>query len=158
MHWCYCHLFMRAETVLYSSFHLLITMVYKPSKFLKNKWIDPCNFHYNFGFDDPIIFISWRLITLQYCSGFCHTMTWISHGFTCIPHPDPPSHLPVYPIPLGLPSAPGPTLFKENVPVRANFHISSYSFWKYQVPWSCFSWGSSNKWLDLIFFLSRWWV
>ena len=27
-------------------------------------------------------------------------MTWISHGVTCIPHPDPP-------IPLGLPSAPG---------------------------------------------------
>ena len=36
------------------------------------------------------IFISWRLISLQYCSGFCHTLTWISHGFTCIPHPDPP--------------------------------------------------------------------
>ena len=27
-------------------------------------------------------FFSWRLITLQYCSGFCHTLTWISHGFT----------------------------------------------------------------------------
>ena len=48
------------------------------------------------------IFISWRLITLQYCSSFCHTLTWISHGFTCIPHPDPPSHLPLHPIPLGL--------------------------------------------------------
>ena len=32
-------------------------------------------------------FIHWRLITLQYCSGFCHTLTWISHGFICIPHP-----------------------------------------------------------------------
>ena len=32
--------------------------------------------------------ISWRLITLQYCSGFCHTLKWISHGFTCAPHPD----------------------------------------------------------------------
>ena len=41
----------------------------------------------------PFIFISWRLITLQYCSGFHHTLTWISHGFTYIPHPDPPSHL-----------------------------------------------------------------
>ena len=49
-----------------------------------------------------IYFISWRLITLQYCSGFCHTLTWISHGFTCIPYLDPPSHLPLYPIPLGL--------------------------------------------------------
>ena len=38
------------------------------------------------------IFISWRLITLQSC--FCHTLTWISHGFTCVLHPDPPSRLP----------------------------------------------------------------
>ena len=27
-------------------------------------------------------FISWRLITSQHCSGFCHTLTWISHGVT----------------------------------------------------------------------------
>ena len=40
--------------------------------------------------------ISWKLITLQYCSGFCHTLTWISHGFTCFPHPDPPSRLPLF--------------------------------------------------------------
>ena len=39
-----------------------------------------------------IYFISWRLITLQYCGGFCHTLKWISHGFTCVPPPDPPSH------------------------------------------------------------------
>ena len=52
---------------------------------------------------------SWRLISLQHCSGFCHTFTWISHGFTCIPHPDPPSHLPLHPIPPGLPSVPGPS-------------------------------------------------
>ena len=52
------------------------------------------------------IFISWRLMTLQYCSGFCHTLTWISHGFTCVPHPDPPSRLLPHPIRLGLPSAP----------------------------------------------------
>ena len=38
-------------------------------------------------------FISWRLITLQYCSGFCHTLTWISHGFTCVPQPDSSSLL-----------------------------------------------------------------
>ena len=43
------------------------------------------------------IFISWRLITLQYCSGFCHTLTWISHGFTCVPYPDPPSRSPLPP-------------------------------------------------------------
>ena len=58
-------------------------------------------------------FISWRLITIQYCSGFCHTLKWISHGFTCVPHPDPPSHLPLHPIPLGLPSAPNHCLYTD---------------------------------------------
>ena len=52
------------------------------------------------------IFSSWRLITLQYCSGFCHTLTWISHGFTCVPYPNPPFCLPPHPILLGLPSTP----------------------------------------------------
>ena len=43
------------------------------------------------------IFISWKLITLQYCSGFCHTLSWISHGFTNVPHPDPlPTSLPIF--------------------------------------------------------------
>ena len=50
---------------------------------------------------------NWRLITLQYCSGFCHTLTWISHGCTCVSHPEPPSHLPPHPMPQGHPSAPG---------------------------------------------------
>ena len=62
---------------------------------------------FTFLFIYLFIFISWRLINLQYCSGFCHTLKWISHGFTCVPHPDPPSHLPLHTIPLGLPSAPG---------------------------------------------------
>ena len=71
------------------------------------------------------IFISWRLITLQYCSGFCHTLTWISCGFTCIPHPDPPSHLPLHPIPLGLSSAPGPSIETCILP-----RVKQYSFLK----------------------------
>ena len=54
------------------------------------------------------IFISWRLITLQYCSGFCHTLTWISHEFTGVPHPEPPSRLLPHPIPLGLPQYTSP--------------------------------------------------
>ena len=70
--------------------------------------VGPENLHF-LSFFFSFIFISCRLISLQYCSGFCYTLTWISHGFTCIPHPEPPSHLPLYPIPLGLPSAPGPS-------------------------------------------------
>ena len=75
-----------------------------------------------------IYFYSWRLITLQSCSGFCHTLTWISHGFTCIPHPDSPSHLPLHPIPLGLPSAPGPSACLMHPTWAADlFHPWSYA-------------------------------
>ena len=41
---------------------------------------------------------------------FCHTSTWIRHGCTRVPHPEPPSHLPLHPIPLGHPSAPAPSI------------------------------------------------
>ena len=44
-----------------------------------------------------INYFNWRLITLQYCSGFCHTLTWISHEWTCVPHPERPFHLPSIP-------------------------------------------------------------
>ena len=64
------------------------------------------DFLFHSFFFPPFIFIHWRLITLQYYSGFCYTLTWISYGFTCVPHPNPLSHLPLHPIPLGLPSAP----------------------------------------------------
>ena len=56
--------------------------------------------------DVLFIYFSWRLITLQYCSSFCHTLLWISHGCTCVPILNPPSHLPPHPIPQGHPSAP----------------------------------------------------
>ena len=52
------------------------------------------------------VYFNWRLITLQYCSGFCHTFTWISHGWTCAPHPEPQSHIHPHPISQGHASAP----------------------------------------------------
>ena len=30
-----------------------------------------------------------RTLFFLYHSGFCRTLTWISHGFICVPHPDP---------------------------------------------------------------------
>ena len=51
-----------------------------------------------------IYLFNWRLITLQYCGGFCHTLTWISHGCTCV-FPIL-NHLLPHPIPQGHPSAP----------------------------------------------------
>ena len=41
---------------------------------------------------------------------FCHTLTWICHECTCVPHPEPPSQIPPHPIPLGHPSAPAPSI------------------------------------------------
>ena len=41
---------------------------------------------------------------------FCHTSTWIRHRYTCVPHLEPPSHLPPHTIPLGPPSAPAPSI------------------------------------------------
>ena len=52
-----------------------------------------------------LIYFNWRPITLKYCGGFCHTLTWISHGCTCVPHSEPPSQLSPHPIPQGCLSA-----------------------------------------------------
>ena len=41
------------------------------------------------------------------CSKFCHTLKWNGLEFTCLPHPIPPSHLPLHPLP------PGPLFFTE---------------------------------------------
>ena len=50
------------------------------------------------------IYFNWRLITLQYCSGFfSHALTWVSHGCTCVPHPEPLCQLPPHPILQGCP-------------------------------------------------------
>ena len=54
-----------------------------------------------FFFFFKLIYFNWRLITLQYFSGFCHTLTWISHASMCPPSWTPPPH----PILLGHPSA-----------------------------------------------------
>ena len=62
-----------------------------------------------FIFFFSFIFISWRLISLQYCSGFVIHWHESAMDLHVSPIPIPPSHLPLHPIPLGLPSAPGPS-------------------------------------------------
>ena len=78
------------------------------------------NSPYSFFFFNLFIYFNWRLITLQYCGGFCHTLTWISHGCTCVSHPGPPSHLPHHSIPQGCPS----TSVLSSV-----FHASTLDWW-----------------------------
>ena len=86
------------------------------------------------------IYFNWRLITLWYCSGFCHTFTWISHGCTCIPHPEPPSHLPPHPIPQGHPSEPALSTLSHasNLDWRSISYMTIYIF-------QCYSLKSSHS-------------
>ena len=67
---------------------------------------------------------------MQYCSGFCHTFTWISHGCTCVPHPELPTLLPPHPIPLGHPSAPALSTLPHasNLDWRSISHMIIYMF------------------------------
>ena len=77
-----------------------------------------------------LFFLNWRLITLQYCGGFCHTFTWISHGCTCVPCPEPPSHLSPHPIPQGHPNAPALSTLSHasNLDWRSVSHLVIYMF------------------------------
>ena len=86
---------------------------------LSKSWLSDVLVRSPFFYAINFVFLSFYLLWVYYvilfltfffyCSGFCHTLKWISHVFTCVPHPDPPSHIPLHPIPLGLPSAPGPS-------------------------------------------------
>ena len=59
---------------------------------------------------------------------FWHTLTWIRHGCRRVPHPEPLSHLPPHPIPMGHPSAPAPsTLYlASNLDWRFVSHMIMY--------------------------------
>ena len=85
-----------------------------------------------------LIYFNWRLIILQYCSLFCDTLTWISHGYTCIPHPEPPSHLLPHPIPQGHSSAPALSTLSHssNLDWLPISHMIIYMFQCYSLKWS----------------------
>ena len=56
------------------------------------------------------IFKNFTLFFFTILYWFCHTSTWIRHGCTWVPNPEPPSHLPPHTIFLGHPSAPAPSI------------------------------------------------
>ena len=74
-----------------------------------------------FGVPDSFFFNLWYFIlfflififTLFYFTilyWFCHTLTWIRHGYTRVPNPEPSSHLPPHIISLDHPHAPAPSV------------------------------------------------
>ena len=81
------------------------------------------------------IYFNWKLITLQYCTGFCNTLTWISHGCTCVPHFEPPSHLPPHPILQGHPSPPALSALSHalNLDWWCISHMIMYMFQCYSI-------------------------
>ena len=68
-----------------------------------------------------IIFI-WRIIAVQYCFGFCHTSTWISHRYTYVP-PSWSSLLPLNPFPLLLVVTEPRFEFPEYISIGCLFYI-----------------------------------
>ena len=61
---------------------------------------------------NPFFFLIF-ILTLLYFTilyWFCHTLTWIHHGYTCVPKYEPSSHLPPHNISLGHPCAPAPSM------------------------------------------------
>ena len=83
------------------------------------------------------------IITFLICSEFCHTLKWNVLEFTCLPHPDPPSHLPLHPLPPGLtPSSKQLRLLNHVYPeaeeVWARVKVKESNIWVPMVPWNQF--------------------
>ena len=83
-----------------------IELVFLPEMFaIIGQW-NYLDLQFSFFFFFGLIYFNWRLITLKYCTGFCYTLTWISHRCSCVSLPEPRSYLPPHPILQGHPSAP----------------------------------------------------
>ena len=78
-----------------------------------------------------IFFFSFFLflkVTILYW--FCQILKWICHRYTCVPHPEPSSLLPLHTIPLGRPSAPAPSI--QYRASNLDWRLVSYMSWVYQ--------------------------
>ena len=121
-------------------------------------WIFKCYFFLN---------VNWRLITLQYCDGFYHAFTWISHGCTCVPHPEPPFHLPPHSTRQGHPSAPalsaqsiepGLAIYftYDNIHVSMLFSNHSTLAFSHRVLFDFFKYRASNIFMRKIPWRRKW--
>ena len=96
-------------TYLFSSPHLLVLFLFPLCKTLEV---------FFFFFFTYFFFLEANYFTILYW--FCHTLTWVHHRCTCVPHPGPPSPLPPHTIPQGHPSAPAQSIL---------YHASNLDWW-----------------------------
>ena len=74
--------------------------------FTQPKWTRQRLFQHKHTF----FFLIFTLFCFTILYWFCHTLTWISHGCTWVPIPEPPSHLPLHIISLDHPRVPAPSV------------------------------------------------
>ena len=65
---------------------------------------------------------------------FCHTSACIHHRYTHVPHPETPFLLPPHTIPLGGPSAPGPSILYNSL--NLDWWFISYMILHVSMPFS----------------------
>ena len=78
-----------------------------------------------------LLYFNWRIITFQYCDGFCHISTGMCHGCACVPWSwMTPSQNPPQPVPLRCPRAPalGVLLYASNLHCSSTLHTAIYMF------------------------------
>ena len=82
------------------------------------------------------IYFNWRMITFQYCAGFCHKAVWIGHRYTSVPSIQ---HTSPHPLLLGCHGAPalGALLHASNSTWLSMLHVVMYMF-------QCYSLNSSH--------------
>ena len=77
---------------------------------LITKWYKMFGIYYMIMYIIFFAFVFYLFIYFIILYWFCHTSTWIHHGCTHVPNPEPPSHLPPHTISLGHPRAPAPSI------------------------------------------------
>ena len=90
-----------------------LPLCYSKSLLYYKRWLD-FNIIYLFF---KVLFIYFLLYNILLVLPY---ITWIHHGCTCVPHLEPPSHLPPHPIPLGHLSAQAASTL---------YHASNLEWW-----------------------------